>query len=84
MSKTSFRLPWVNLFYTQHLIELIYNFYLFLSWSWAGNGDDECGNISYLDISKQWHAHDYTVWGNELLFSSGIGIKDTSKLATIF
>ena len=56
----------------------------YLGWSWAGNGWDSCCILSYLDISRQWNDHDYSEWGLQLIFYPNIGIKDTSKRATIF
>lgn len=68
----------------------------YLGWSWAGNGnDDKCGSINYLDIvtyatsnvqsNNNWNGRNgFSNWGNLLLNSPGIGIKATSKRASVF
>jgi mannan endo-1,4-beta-mannosidase len=59
----------------------------YLGWSWAGNGNGECGSLSAMDIvaRNDWNTHsNLTTWGNVLINSNGIGIRDTSKIASIF
>ncbi|MBQ9375181.1 MAG: cellulase family glycosylhydrolase, partial [Ruminococcus sp.] len=51
----------------------------YLGWSWMGNE----GNLASLDISYDWDGTSLTTWGNTL-FNSTYGIKNTSKLCTIF
>jgi mannan endo-1,4-beta-mannosidase len=59
----------------------------YLGWSWAGNGSGDCGSLSALDIvtNNNWNTHtSLTFWGYELINSLGIGIRDSSKVASIF
>ena len=59
----------------------------YLGWSWAGNTGSGCGSTADLDIvaNENWNTHtQFTPWGYELIHALGIGIRDTSKLATVF
>lgn len=59
----------------------------YLGWSWAGNGQGSCGSLAYLDIAlnSNWESFgSYSTWGNILINTPVYGIRDSSKLATIF
>jgi mannan endo-1,4-beta-mannosidase len=62
----------------------------YLGWSWNGNGEvDGCGkkiSINYLDIAAnhQWEATSYSTWGNILINTAGVGIRDSAKVANVF
>ena len=59
----------------------------YLGWSWAGNGNDDCGSISYLDIvqNTNWNSNGpFSWWGEELINKASTGIRATSRRATVF
>ncbi len=55
-----------------------------------GNGNyNDCGVMNYLDIVKNldWKASNsqsFSTWGKKLIDSPNIGIRSTSKIASIF
>lgn len=64
----------------------------YIGWSWQGNADDCTGGNSPLnilsdmagDISTWAEFGPFTDWGNTLIYSSGIGLNDSGKKATVF
>ncbi len=52
----------------------------YIGWSWKGNG----GGVEYLDISRDWAGTDLSPdWGKNLV-NGEFGIKNTSKLCSVF
>ncbi|USB34384.1 cellulase family glycosylhydrolase [Paenibacillus sp. YPG26] len=51
----------------------------YLGWSWKGNGS----GLEYLDMANDWAGTSYTEQGNAIINGPN-GIKNTSKLATVF
>ena len=52
----------------------------YLGWSWKGNG----GGVEYLDIAKTWDGSVLSEEWGEVLINGEYGIKNTSKICTIF
>lgn len=52
----------------------------YLGWSWKGNG----GGVEYLDIAKDWKGASLSADWGEVLINGKNGIKETSKLCSIF
>ncbi|MBQ7781002.1 MAG: cellulase family glycosylhydrolase [Lachnospiraceae bacterium] len=51
----------------------------YLAWSWKGNG----GDVAYLDMAEKWDGGLTQEWG-EVVVNGPNGIKETSKLCTVF
>ena len=52
----------------------------YLGWSWKGNG----GGVEYLDISNDWEGKNLSPDWGEVLINGEYGIKNTSKICSIF
>lgn len=52
----------------------------YLGWSWKGNG----GGVEYLDIALDWEGKRLSSDWGEILINGANGIKETSKICTVF
>ncbi len=52
----------------------------YLGWSWKGNG----GGVEYLDIAKDWEGTTLSSDWGEVLINGKNGIKETSKVCSVF
>lgn len=52
----------------------------YLGWSWKGNG----GGVEYLDLAEDWSGETLTPDWGEVLVNGENGIRQTSKLCTVF
>ncbi len=52
----------------------------YLGWSWKGNG----GGVEYLDLAKEWDGSVLSSDWGEVLINGENGIKQTSKLCSVF
>lgn len=52
----------------------------YLGWSWKGNG----GGVEYLDIALDWEGKTLSKDWGEVLINGANGIKETSKICSIF
>lgn len=52
----------------------------YLGWSWKGNG----GGVEYLDIALEWDGSELSPDWGEILINGENGIKETSKVCSIF
>lgn len=52
----------------------------YLGWSWKGNG----GGVEYLDIASEWNGSVLTPEWGEILINGVNGIKETSKICSVF
>lgn len=52
----------------------------YIGWSWKGNS----GGVEYLDIALEWDGSAFSEDWGEILINSEFGIRETSRLATIF
>ncbi|MCR5743515.1 MAG: glycoside hydrolase family 5 protein [Lachnospiraceae bacterium] len=52
----------------------------YLGWSWKGNG----GGVEYLDIAEYWNGSDLSDDWGDVLVSGEYGIKNTSKICSVF
>ncbi|RDU24059.1 glycoside hydrolase family 5 protein [Anaerosacchariphilus polymeriproducens] len=49
------------------------------AWSWTGNS----GNLSFLDLSKDWEGKNLTEFGQRIIFGAN-GVKSTSQICSVF
>lgn len=52
----------------------------YLGWSWKGNG----GGVEYLDLAEDWEGNTLSKDWGEVLINGENGIKQTSKLCSVF
>lgn len=52
----------------------------YMAWSWKGNG----GDVAYLDLAKDWNGKQLTEEWGEMYINGPNGIKETSKICTVF